>query len=114
MSEKYIEKKYKKKIRLINRYNKFYFNESNPIVSDQEYDELKAEILSLESNNKSLKSIKSPSKNVGYKPSKNFKKITHRVPMLSLANAFGKEDLINFEKKIFNFLSKKDFHILIS
>ena len=42
MSEKDIEKKYKKKIRLINRYNKFYFNESNPIVSDQEYDELKA------------------------------------------------------------------------
>ena len=114
MSEKDIEKKYKKKIRLINRYNKFYFNESNPIVSDQEYDELKAEILSLESNNKSLKSIKSPSKNVGYKPSKNFKKITHRVPMLSLANAFGREDLINFEKKIFNFLSKKDFHIFYS
>src|SRR5210317_557537 len=111
MSEKDIEKKYKKKIRLINRYNKFYFNESNPIVSDQEYDELKAEILSLESNNKSLKSIKSPSKNVGYKPSKNFKKNTHRVPMLSLANAFGREDLINFKKKIFNFLSKKDFHI---
>jgi DNA ligase (NAD+) len=114
MSEKDIEKKYKKKIRLINRYNKFYFNESNPIVSDQEYDELKAEILSLESNNKSLKSTKSPSKNVGYKPSKNFKKITHRVPMLSLANAFGREDLINFEKKIFNFLSKKDFHIFYS
>src|SRR5210317_1415046 len=114
MSEKDIEKKYKKKIRLINRYNKFYFNESNPIVSDQEYDELKAEILSLESNNKSLKSIKSPSKNVGYKPSKNFKKITHRVPMLSLANAFGREDLINFKKKIFNFLSKKDFHIFYS
>jgi DNA ligase (NAD+) len=114
MSEKDIEKKYKKKIRLINKYNKFYFNESNPIVSDQEYDELKAEILSLESNNKSLKSIKSPSKNVGYKPSKNFKKNTHRVPMLSLANAFGREDLINFEKKIFNFLSKKDFHIFYS
>ena len=114
MSEKDIEKKYKKKIRLINRYNKFYFNESNPIVSDQEYDELKAEILSLESNNKSLKSIKSPSKNVGYTPSKNFRKIIHRVPMLSLANAFGREDLINFEKKIFNFLSKNDFHIFYS
>jgi DNA ligase (NAD+) len=114
MSEKDIEKKYKKKIKLINRYNKFYFNESNPIVSDQEYDELKAEILSLESNNKSLKSIKSPSKNVGYTPSKNFKKIIHRVPMLSLANAFGREDLINFEKKIFNFLSKNDFHIFYS
>ena len=35
--------------------------------------------------------------------SKNFQKIAHRVPMLSLANAFGREDLVNFEKKILNF-----------
>ena len=115
MSEKDIEKKYKEKIKLINRYNKFYFAKNNPVVSDQEYDELKAEILSLESNNKFLKSKKSPSENVGYKPSKNFKKITHRVPMLSLANAFGKDDLINFEKRILNFLSKnEDFELSYS
>ena len=115
MSEKDIEKKYKEKIKLINRYNKFYFAENNPVVSDQEYDELKAEILSLESNNKFLKSKKSPSENVGYKPSKNFKKITHRVPMLSLANAFDREDLNNFEKRILNFLSKnEDFNIFYS
>ena len=115
MSEKDIEKRYKEKIKLINRYNKLYFVESNPVVSDQEYDELKAEILSLESNNKFLKSSKSPSENVGYKPSKNFKKIIHRAPMLSLTNAFGSEDLNNFEKRIINFLSKnEDFHIFYS
>ena len=34
-----------------------------------------------------------------------FKKVKHRVPMLSLTNAFNEEDLINFEKKIVNFLS---------
>ena len=113
MSEKDIEKKYKEKIKLINRYNKFYFAENNPVVSDQEYDELKEEILSLESNNKFLKSKKSPSENVGYKPSKNFKKITHRVPMLSLANAFGREDLINFEKKYLTFYLKKIFIFFI-
>ena len=62
----------------------------------------------LELNHKFLKSKKSPSTNVGYKPSKNFQKVTHRAPMLSLANAFGREDLINFEKKILNFLSKDD------
>ena len=115
MSEKDTEKRYKEKIKLINRYNKLYFVESNPVVSDQEYDELKAEILSLESNNKFLKSTKSPSENVGFKPSKNFKKIIHRAPMLSLTNAFGSEDLNNFEKRIINFLSKnEDFHIFYS
>ncbi|MDA8783284.1 NAD-dependent DNA ligase LigA, partial [Candidatus Pelagibacter bacterium] len=54
-----------------------------------------------------LKSINSPSKTVGFKPSKNFKKVSHKVPMLSLANAFEKEDLINFEKRILNFLSEE-------
>ena len=44
---------------------------------------------------------------VGFKPSKNFKKVDHKVPMLSLGNAFNKDDLINFEKKILNFLNLK-------
>jgi DNA ligase (NAD+) len=52
---------------------------------------------------------------VGYKPSKNFKKAQHRTPMLSLANAFSKDDLENFEKRILNYLSKnKDFKITYS
>jgi DNA ligase (NAD+) len=106
MSNKKIENQYKKKIELINYYNKFYYDKSRPKVSDKEYDELKESILLMESNYKFLKSKKSPSENIGYKPSKNFKKILHRVPMLSLANAFGREDLINFEKRILNFLSK--------
>ena len=47
----------------------------------------------------------SPSKTLGFTPSKNFEKYPHRVKMLSLANAFDEEDLINFEKKIINFLN---------
>ena len=50
---------------------------------------------------------KSPSKNVGYKPSKSFEKYAHKVKMLSLSNAFKEEDLVNFEKKILNFLNEK-------
>ena len=45
---------------------------------------------------------------MGFKPSKNFKKVEHKVPMLSLANAFSEEDLLNFEKKILNFISEKE------
>ena len=40
--------------------------------------------------------------------SKNFKKFQHKVPMLSLGNAFTLEDLVNFEKKLINFLSLKN------
>ena len=55
----------------------------------------------LEKKYKFIDSKKSPNKIVGYKPSKNFKKAQHRTPMLSLANAFSKDDLENFEKRIY-------------
>ena len=45
MNRKIIETEYKKKIRLIREYNNFYFDKSNPIVSDKEYDDLKKEII---------------------------------------------------------------------
>ena len=115
MNKKDIENQYKIKIDLISNYNKFYYNKSEPKVSDKVYDELKAEILLLESNYEFLKSKNSPSKIVGHKPSKNFKKGQHRVPMLSLANAFSEGDLLNYEKRILNFISEEDnFKILYS
>jgi DNA ligase (NAD+) len=106
MNKKKIQIEYSEKISLINKFNKFYYDDNNPKVNDQKYDELKKEILELEKKYKFLKSNRSPSKVVGFKPSKNFQKIAHRAPMLSLSNAFGREDLINFEKRILNFLSK--------
>ena len=108
MNKKAIEVEYNKKIKLYNKYNKHYYNNSSPKVSDKEFDELKHDILSLEKKYKFINSEKSPSKTVGYKPSKNFKKVEHRAPMLSLSNAFSEEDLNNFEKKILKFLSKQN------
>ena len=108
MNNKDIKLKYSEKIKLINKYNKFYFEKDKPIIEDSEYDRLKIEIIQLEKKYVFLKSKYSPSKILGHKPSKNFKKASHRVPMLSLANAFSEKDLINFEKKIINFLSKKN------
>ena len=106
---------YKEKINLISKYNKFYYDKNKPKVSDQQYDALKNEILSLENKYRFLNSKNSPSKTVGHKPSKNFKKFQHRVSMLSLSNAFSEEDLKNFEKRIINFLSEnKEFKIIYS
>jgi DNA ligase (NAD+) len=115
MNKKKIKSEYKKKIKLIINYNKNYYDASKPVVTDEIYDDLKKSIFILESKYSFLNSENSPSKVVGFKPSKNFKKIPHRVPMLSLANAFGREDLINFEKRILNFLSKnKNFNLSYS
>ena len=106
MIRKKIEKEYKEKIKKLTKLNKFYYEKNDPIVDDREYDALKKNILKLESEHSYLKSKYSPSLIVGFKPSKNFRKVPHRVPMLSLANAFDQDDLHNFEKKIMNYLNQ--------
>ncbi len=107
MDKDLIKKKYIKKINLLNYHNKKYFDNNTPEISDAEYDLLKKSIIDLEKKYKFLSSKDSPSKIVGFRPSKNFKKVSHQVPMLSLANAFSKEDLVNFQKKINNYINKK-------
>ena len=112
MKKEEIIRLYKDKIKKFTYNNFLYFEKSTPEISDAEFDALKKEILQLEKDYTFLKHKNSPSKNVGFKPSKNFKKVSHKVPMLSLANAFSEEDLKNFEKKIFNFLDQKQDKIL--
>ena len=107
MNDNLIKKNYLKKTKLLNKYNKFYYDKNNPAVNDQEYDQLKKDVLEIEKKYPSLISKESPSLKIGFKPSKIFNKIKHKVPMLSLSNAFDEEDLKNFEKKILNFLSLK-------
>ncbi len=106
-----IKKVYLEKIKTLKNYNNYYYNKNKPIVDDATYDGLKNETLELEKKYKFLNSKDSPSQNIGYEPSKNFKKVKHKTPMLSLNNAFDREDLENFEKKIFNFLSLKNNNI---
>jgi len=110
MKNSSIKNEYLKKIKLLHKYNKAYFDESKSLITDQEFDILKKQVLELEKKYSFLKHKNSPSKTLGFKPSKNFKKIKHRVPVLSLANAFNEEDLINFEKKIVKF---KFFSVLV-
>ena len=112
MKKKEIKKLYEDKIKEYSNNNYLYFEKSSPQISDAEFDKLKNDILTLEKSHKYLNHKNSPSKNVGFKPSKNFKKVDHKIPMLSLANAFDQEDLKNFEKKIFNFLNQKTDSIL--
>ena len=115
MPDDKINQDYSKKIKLFQKYNRHYYNFNNPLVNDQEFDKLKLEIIRLEKKYKYLNNINSPSNSVGFKPSKIFKKAKHSVPMLSLGNAFDENDLVNFEKKILNFLNEdKNFNIIYS
>src|SRR5210317_1385450 len=115
MNKKLILEDYLKKIEKFQKLNEAYYDINKPLVADSEFDKLKLEIIKLEKKYSFLKSDFSPNRIVGFKPSKNFQKIFHKVPMLSLANAFSENDLVNFEKKILNYLSKeKNFEIIYS
>ena len=105
MDKKTINFYEKIKKELIN-HNRLYFEENNPQISDFEYDELKRKLILIEEKYPKIRNNDSPSSSIGFKPSKNFQKSTHRTKMLSLSNIFNKEDLENFEKKISNYLNR--------
>ena len=71
MKEIEIKKYYQKKIKELKKHNKSYFEDSSPKISDKQYDDIKKEILDLEKNYNFLKSTFSPSKSLGFTPSKN-------------------------------------------
>ena len=108
MEKKEIEKVYNKKINKLRKHDKAYFLRDKPLISDKEYDDIKNDILKLEKKYTYLKNKNSPSKKVGYEPSSKFKKVQHDIPMLSLANAFSKENIEDFLKKIKKFLNIKN------
>ncbi len=115
MDKKLVLKKYFEKLKKIKKLNEAYYEKSKPLVSDSKFDTIKKDLINFEKNYSFLKNKNSPTITVGYKPSKIFKKATHRLPMLSLSNAFNEEDLMNFEKRILNFISKeKNFKISYS
>ena len=98
-------KEYKEKITLIEKLNKAYYHNDKPLVSDAEYDKIKKDILDFEKKNPGIVDKDSPTKKVGFAPSEKFSKVKHLVPMLSLDNAFTKDDVEDFLKKIRNYLN---------
>ncbi|NLC94208.1 MAG: NAD-dependent DNA ligase LigA, partial [Bacilli bacterium] len=85
---------------LIEKYNYEYYVLDNPSVSDQEYDRLMQELIHLEQAHPEFITPDSPTQRVGGKPLDEFKKVTHTIPMLSLANAFTKEDILVFHERV--------------
>ncbi len=85
---------------LLNQYNYEYHVLDQPTVPDAEYDRMMNELINLEEENPELKTEDSPTQRVGGPPLEGFKKVEHRVPMLSLGNAFGEEDLKDFDRRV--------------
>ena len=95
-----IEQRIAELTQLLHEYGHAYYVLDKPLVPDATYDELMQELIALEEANPSLISPDSPTQRVGGAVLEGFKKVTHRYPMLSLSNAFGEEDLRDFDRKI--------------
>ncbi len=83
----------------LERANRAYYELDAPEISDAEYDRHFRELQQLEEANPALRRPDSPTLRVGGAPAVSLRKHTHRVPMLSLANAFGPEELDAWEKR---------------
>lgn len=83
-----------------------YYVLDAPIISDGEYDVLFKELLALEKAHPELITEDSPSQRVGGSPLDKFTQVEHRMPMLSLENAFNDDDLLEFEARLLRFLSQ--------
>src|SRR5690625_372313 len=84
----------------LNRYAHEYYVLDAPTVPDADYDKLYQELIELEQAYPALKLNDSPSQRVGDAPLSEFVKVEHRIPMLSLGNAFNEADLLDFDRRI--------------
>ncbi|TFB14270.1 NAD-dependent DNA ligase LigA [Filobacillus milosensis] len=84
----------------LHKYNYEYHVLDQPSVPDHVYDQKLHELITIEEEFPELLTDDSPSQRVGGKPLDKFEKVNHEVPMLSLGNAFGEDDLRDFDRRI--------------
>ncbi|MBP3920966.1 MAG: NAD-dependent DNA ligase LigA [Bacilli bacterium] len=95
-----MEKRIQEIIDILNQANYDYYVLDNPTITDQEYDRYMQELISLETKYPELKRDNSPTNRVGGTVIDGFKKVIHKVPMLSLSNVFNESDIISFDERI--------------
>jgi len=87
---------YRELVDKLNYYSKKYYVEDNPAVTDAEYDELYNQLLAIEAENPSIIAHDSPTQRVGDKLVSSLESVAHEHKMLSLSNAYNKEELQRF------------------
>lgn len=91
---------YEELCREIWEHNRYYYLENNPRISDQEFDLLLKRLESIEKEHPEWVKPSSPTQRVGETLTGGFKSVLHEVPMLSLANSYSKDEIVDFIKRI--------------
>ena len=97
--------------RELDEHNHNYYVLDQPTIADHQWDELFNELVALETQHPELLTPDSPTQRVGGKPLEMFVEVTHRVPMLSLGNAFSDHDIDNFDRRCREGLNLGDANI---
>ncbi len=92
----------------INHHNYRYYVEDDPEITDSDYDKLMRELQQLEAQHPDLITSDSPTQRVGSTPLAAFEEVTHRLPMLSLANAFSEQEVSDFDRRACEKLDKTE------
>lgn len=87
-------------IEILNKANYEYYTLDKPTLTDQEYDRYMQELIRIEEKYPELKRNDSPTSKVGSEVISEFKKIKHKIPMLSLGNVFNESEIISFDERI--------------
>lgn len=82
----------------LERHNRLYYVDARPEITDREYDELMTRLIALEKAHPQFDAVDSPSHKVGGEPIEGFVQVTHRVPMLSIENAFEESEIVEWDK----------------
>ena len=90
------------------RWSKAYFEEDSPMVPDADYDAAMLRLQELETEHPTLRFSTSPTQRVGSPPVSSFESVNHRLPMLSLDNAFSRDDLSDFHRRVSERLKVND------
>ncbi|MBL7931876.1 MAG: NAD-dependent DNA ligase LigA [Bacteroidia bacterium] len=101
------EKRIKQLSTELEQHNHNYYLLDNPTISDFEFDKLLEELIALEKQFPELLSPDSPSQRVGGTITKEFASVKHKYPMLSLANSYSTEDLLEFDRRVCEGLGMK-------
>ena len=96
----------------INHHNYRYYVLDDTEISDGEYDRLMVELRRLEEDHPSLVTPESPTQRVGASPADGFDQVQHRLPMLSLGNAFNEDDLQAWYRRVKGLLDDADFDLV--
>ncbi len=95
-----MKERYDELIELIEQANYEYYTLDNPTLTDREYDNLMSELIDIENRYPEIKRADSPSEKIGGEVISEFQKVTHKVPMFSIADVFNESEIVAFDERI--------------